>query len=118
MELIGNIQHAITSMEDIRQLGGHLKRLNNLVDETKGLTRRLGQLVPDQLLDIVTALGDYCRRLGEEIYDFYRGLQRNRARRILNWFATSAGSNRIEKYRLRLEDCDNWYNITLKTLLL
>lgn len=116
VELIDNIKYAIASKEETRELGRHLSSLYNTLAEMESMTNRLRYIVPRRLSGIIQALGDYCRDLGGNIYSFYRRYRRNRAYRFLTRIAIAGKFDRIRIYRDRLEDCENWYNIALKTL--
>ncbi|CZR54995.1 uncharacterized protein PAC_04880 [Phialocephala subalpina] len=114
--VIGNVQHVISSKEEARELRRQLRYLNETIDEVRSTLRRLGGLVPRNLSDIIHALGQYCRLLGDDIARFHLRFRNKGSFRFMNWIAMTAGFNKIERYRDRLEDCENWYSIALNTL--
>jgi hypothetical protein len=118
VELVSNVKNAIASNKEARELRRHLDSLYITLEEMEDTTYRLRYIVAGELSDIIIALGSYCRSMGGNIYGFYRRYNRNKAYRFLTRIAMASGFDRIRSYRDRLEGCEDWYNIALKTLLL
>ena len=85
------------------------------IDEVDRLTRRVRDLIPGNLREIISDLTRYCRRRGRKVSDFYYRFQKEFSVRLLNWMAMSFGRNQISIYQGQLDDCEDWLNIALMT---
>ncbi|KUJ08674.1 uncharacterized protein LY89DRAFT_788610 [Mollisia scopiformis] len=118
VKAIRDVQDDLASRTEIERLERHLRRLYCTLYEIESDSRRLWQQVPVQLSEVIQALGEFCRQQCEIICDWYRGVRENKGLRFFDWFAVKGKIDRTQKYSKRLTDCEDWYNIALKTFYL
>ncbi len=118
IEIFRHDTNAIKSKQEFKGLRKHLRWLYRLQDRVEETTGELWTSAPNRLYKIIRALGRYCRELGIKIDKYERSYKKHLGIRIMAFICRSAGYDPIKIYRNSVEDCEDWYNIALKTLYL
>lgn len=102
----------------MRKLKKHLENFYKILAVMVNTTKRLRHLLPGEMWDFVRALRGYSINLGEDIYKLNKRYTRNKATKFMSVVAMASGFDGMRTYRDRMEVCENFYAITIRTVLL